>query len=367
VKARIGLLIVAILVALASCEIAARIVFPAPPDPTRQPQIVFRYDPDLKYIPVENQRGWVDDGFVTTNSLGFRGPEIATPKPSGRFRVVALGDSVTFGFGVNDTETFCAQAEQILRRSLNGRDVELVNLAVPGYDTLQEVGLIKRTAALLQPDLVLLGFYTNDVPDALAEKESSGGGTTIAAANPVKGQVLHMNPTPTSWLEAQLRRSRAIYTGGHALKALVRRGEGKAGSSLELDLLENHRSADLERAWNHHSATARTGLGAIRRLPISAAPSSHGGQAGILRRRSVAGHVGQSNAKGSALHSVRSQPSVCGRAPNYRRDHRHFSEPARRSRRSTSTTREQRTIKPWLRVLRIRNVRLAFRSAAFCC
>jgi len=249
VKARIGLLIVAILVALASCEIAARIVFPAPPDPTRQPQIVFRYDPDLKYIPVENQRGWVDDGFVTTNSLGFRGPEIATPKPSGRFRVVALGDSVTFGFGVNDTETFCAQAEQILRRSLNGRDVELVNLAVPGYDTLQEVGLIKRTAALLQPDLVLLGFYTNDVPDALAEKESSGGGTTIAAANPVKGQVLHMNPTPTSWLEAQLRRSRAIYTGGHALKALVRRGEGKAGSSLELDLLENHRSADLERAW----------------------------------------------------------------------------------------------------------------------
>lgn len=120
-----------------------------------------------------------------------------------------------------------------------------------GYDTFQEVGLIKRTAALLQQDLVLLGFYTNDVPDALAEKESAGGGTTIAAANPVTGQVLHMNPAPTSWLEAQLRLSRAIYTGGHALKALVRRGEGKAGSSLELDLLENRSSADLERAWEH--------------------------------------------------------------------------------------------------------------------
>jgi len=53
-----------------------------------------------------------------TGSLGFRGPEIATPKPSGRFRVVALADSVTFGFGVNDTETFCAQAEQMLPRSL---------------------------------------------------------------------------------------------------------------------------------------------------------------------------------------------------------------------------------------------------------
>ncbi len=201
-------------------------------------------------MPVENQRGWVDDGFVTTNSLGFRGAEIAMPKPTGRFRIVAVGDSVTFGFGVNDTETFSAQAEQLLRRALHGADIEVVNLAVPGYETRQEVGLVKRYASALQPDLVLIGFYTNDVPDALADANSNRSGTTIAAANPVKGQVLHMNPAPTSWVETQLRRSRAIYTGGHALKALLRRGEGKTGSSLELDLLENHDSADLERAWD---------------------------------------------------------------------------------------------------------------------
>jgi lysophospholipase L1-like esterase len=260
VKERLGLIVAATLVALASCEVIARILFPAPPDPTRQPQIVFRYDPDIRYVTVPNQRGWVDDGFVTTNSLGFRGPEIALPKPHGRLRIVAVGDSVTFGFGVNDTETFCWQTEQTLRARMPGVDLDVVNLAVPGYDTRQEVGLLKRNVARMQPDLVLVGFYTNDVPYALGDKDSTTaadpaavGGTTIAAANPVAGQVLHMNPAPTSWLDGQLRKSRAIYTTGHALKRLVRRDEGKTGSSLELDMLESRDLPQLDAAWGRVS------------------------------------------------------------------------------------------------------------------
>src|SRR5882672_10894940 len=97
-RVRIGLAVFATLVALASCEAIARMLFPTPPDPTREPQIVYRFDPDIRYTMVPNQRGWVDDGFVTTNSLGFRGGEVAMPKPHGRFRIVAIGDSVTFGF-----------------------------------------------------------------------------------------------------------------------------------------------------------------------------------------------------------------------------------------------------------------------------
>ena len=55
----------ATLLGLAVCEAAARAAFPAPPDPTRQPQIVYRVDPEVRYVLAPNQKGWVDDGFVT--------------------------------------------------------------------------------------------------------------------------------------------------------------------------------------------------------------------------------------------------------------------------------------------------------------
>src|SRR5437660_5953581 len=98
-RKRIGLMLGATVFAMATCEVAARVIFPAPPNPTRQPQIRYAVDSELRYVPLPNQRGWIDDGFATTNSLGFRGPEVAFPKPRGRVRVVAVGDSVTFGFG----------------------------------------------------------------------------------------------------------------------------------------------------------------------------------------------------------------------------------------------------------------------------
>src|SRR5690349_22357890 len=114
-RSRIGLVLGAVVFAAATCEVAARIAFAAPPNPARQPQIAYQYDPEIRYIPLPNQRGWIDDGFASTNALGFRGPDPATPKPHGLVRVIAVGDSVTFGFGVNDGDTFCAQAERLVR------------------------------------------------------------------------------------------------------------------------------------------------------------------------------------------------------------------------------------------------------------
>ena len=242
----------ATLVGLAVCEAAARVAFPAPPDPTRQPQIVYRVDPEVRYVLSPNQKGWVDDGFVTTNSRGFRGGEVDIPKPPERLRIVALGDSVTFGWGVNDADTFCQQLEQQFRARRPDVDVDVVNLAVPGYATRQEVALLQRNLAALQPDVVLLGFYENDLPDTMDDKNVSG--TRITVARPTDGQELRMSPGPSSWIERQARRSRAVYIASHALKGLVHRGEGKPGSSMERDLLEGRRSDELETAWQRVSA-----------------------------------------------------------------------------------------------------------------
>jgi lysophospholipase L1-like esterase len=231
---------------------------------------VYRVDPEVRYVLLPNQKGWVDDGFVTTNSRGFRGREVEIPKPPGRLRIVALGDSVTFGWGVNDADTFCNQLELQLRAQRPGLDLDVVNLAVPGYWTRQEVTLLKRHLAELQPDVVLVGFYANDLPDTLDDK---GSGTRIEAPRPEGGQVLHMNPAPSSWLERQARRSRAVYTASHTVKWLIHRGEGKPGSSMELDLLESRGSVELDTAWQQVSAQ-------LEDLRASAADS--GFSAGII-------------------------------------------------------------------------------------
>ncbi len=270
-RRHLGVGLAATVVGLAACEIAARVVFPAPPDPTREPQIVYRVDPEVRYVLSPNQKGWVDDGFVTTNSRGFRGGEVEIPKPPGRLRIVALGDSVAFGWGVNDADTFCQQlARQFLARRPD-LDVDVVNLAVPGYATRQEVALLERNLAALQPDVVLLGFYENDLPDTMEDKDVSG--TRITAARQADGQELHMSPGPSSWIERQARRSRAVYIASHALKALAHHGEGKPGSSMELDLLEGRRSAELETAWQRVSAQ-------LEKLEASA--TARGFVAGIL-------------------------------------------------------------------------------------
>src|SRR5215475_1145640 len=175
---KIALGLFSTLLALGLCEVAARLYFPAPPDPTRQPQIGYLYDPEIRYVNVPNQHGWIDDGFVTMNSLGFRGPETAIPKPPGRFRVVLIGDSLTLGWGVADNETYAVQLEQRLKRQFPGRDLDVVNLGVGGYDTRQEVVLLKRNIDRLQPVLVLVGFYTNDVPDGLEDARALAASST---------------------------------------------------------------------------------------------------------------------------------------------------------------------------------------------
>ena len=161
--------------------------------PARQPQVAYLYDPEIRYVLAPSQQGWIDDGLITVNSSGFRGPEVVVPKPPGRFRIVVVGDSLTLGWGVADDETYAARLERLLRARFPGRDLDVVNLGVGGYDTRQEVTLLARKAARLDPDLVLVGFYSNDVPDAL---EDETGGTQVAASNPVPGQLLRMNPAP---------------------------------------------------------------------------------------------------------------------------------------------------------------------------
>jgi hypothetical protein len=94
---------------------------------------------------------------VTLNSRGQRGPERAETKPPGVKRVVVLGDSTSWGWGVDDDLMWTRLVERAL-----GPGVELINLAVPGYGTDQELWVLESVGLRYQPDVVLLGFVHND-------------------------------------------------------------------------------------------------------------------------------------------------------------------------------------------------------------
>lgn len=125
------------------------------------------YGGDLKarcaYEPADNPAV----GFVRkpnrgrlTNSLGFLDAEHSIEKPSGVFRIIVLGDSVTEGYGVAAEEVYVRQLERLLGR-LDGR-YEVVNFGTRQYSTAQEVARFEETGLRMCPDLVILAYVLND-------------------------------------------------------------------------------------------------------------------------------------------------------------------------------------------------------------
>jgi hypothetical protein len=99
------------------------------------------------------------DYLIRINSLGMREREIARGKPTGRRRVLLLGDSVTFGTGVNAGWRF----SDFMQRALTD-DVEVVNAGVPGWGTDQELIYYESFARELESDVVIVTFtMANDV------------------------------------------------------------------------------------------------------------------------------------------------------------------------------------------------------------
>jgi lysophospholipase L1-like esterase len=97
---------------------------------------------------------------VDINSLGYRG-EPVLPESDAPYRVISLGDSITFGNFLSVSDTYSYQLQTLLQKSIPG--AEVINLGVGGYDTVQEVALFEARGAAYHPDLIVLGFCLNDI------------------------------------------------------------------------------------------------------------------------------------------------------------------------------------------------------------
>lgn len=99
---------------------------------------------------------------VRINSHGYRDLERSLEKPPGTWRIAALGDSLTFGWGVPLAEVFTRQMEQRLNQRPDSYTYEVLNFGVPAYNTAQEVADFEARCLAFDPDVVLLIFVDND-------------------------------------------------------------------------------------------------------------------------------------------------------------------------------------------------------------
>ena len=112
-----------------------------------------QYDSELGWVPKPGYRS----PELNINSRGLRGLRERPPtKALGHRRIVAVGDSFTFGEDVADHDVYTEVLESLLD------DVSVINLGVHGYGTDQQYLRLKREGFAWAPDLVILGFYLRD-------------------------------------------------------------------------------------------------------------------------------------------------------------------------------------------------------------
>ena len=120
-----------------------------------------RFDPLLGWRSRPNFRN-VEPMFgsrhVSTNAKGARGRRDYPYERGEKSRIVVIGDSFAFGWGVSDDETYSALVERSLP------DVEVINLGIGGYGTDQMLLMLRSEGLKYQPDLIVVGVVTADSP-----------------------------------------------------------------------------------------------------------------------------------------------------------------------------------------------------------
>lgn len=128
---------------------------------------IMRRGPDWFWALQPNMKGLVTEGItdgtptsytVTTNDLGLRTPPIG-PKGS-RYRILAIGDSTTFGQFVNDAETWPAQLQALL--DPGAQRIEVINAGLAGASSLMGLSYLVNRGIQLKPDLVIATYGFND-------------------------------------------------------------------------------------------------------------------------------------------------------------------------------------------------------------
>jgi hypothetical protein len=125
-------------------------------------------DKNLRFELIANFSGYSDGGIVRIpqflveiNADGFRDTNYSLEKGKNTKRIIAIGDSYTFGHGVNLSDSWPKGLEKLL--NTNGTKYEVLNMGVEGYDMQEYEEVLKTKGLKYDPDIVLIGYVGNDI------------------------------------------------------------------------------------------------------------------------------------------------------------------------------------------------------------
>jgi tetratricopeptide (TPR) repeat protein len=100
---------------------------------------------------------------VITNSKHLRSSrEISYKKDEGVFRILCLGDSILFGYGVNNQETFSNYLEEALNKRTKNIHYEVINASAPGWGPVEYLLFLQNEGYKYQPDIIITTNFTDD-------------------------------------------------------------------------------------------------------------------------------------------------------------------------------------------------------------
>ena len=103
-------------------------------------------------------------GRTSHNSLGFRGQEFPKAKPTGEFRIVAIGGSTTYDETIaDDNDIHTKQLENILHTQYAYQSVRVVNAGIPSYNSWESLINLEFRVLDIEPDVIILFDNNNDV------------------------------------------------------------------------------------------------------------------------------------------------------------------------------------------------------------
>lgn len=122
---------------------------------------------------------------IKTNSMGYRMEEFPVQKPADEYRILMVGDSLTFGFGVEENQSFASLTKQRLneylkKNNISDKKVQIINAGfVDGKSPDSYYLYLKELGLKLNPDLIIVNYFINndvmDLDDTVWEKTDANG------------------------------------------------------------------------------------------------------------------------------------------------------------------------------------------------